>query len=72
MPGPGIRMDIEVSKFLRELFKDKESLKIFRQFWNRGVITYLADRNAINDFGVYINVRDSVKKVAQWLATGKN
>lgn len=85
MPGPGIKMNkvnvatsIEASKFLKELFKDKESLKIFRQFWNRGIIICLADRYHVADRYcvdgrgvIWVNARDSVKKVAEWLKTGK-
>ncbi len=39
---------IEARKFLWELAKDEESLKIFRQFWDKGIKIYLADKNIVN------------------------
>ncbi len=61
-----------VKNFLKELLVDNDAKKIFRQFSKTNVCIFLSDGYAIGDGYVKVRCNDGVKKVAQWLATGKN
>jgi len=57
--------------FLKELFEDKDSLRIFHYFSVAGIRIHLSDKYIIGSGYVHINARDGVKKTAKWLAEGK-
>jgi hypothetical protein len=63
--------DAEAIDFFNELLADEGSQKIFREFTKAGINIYLIRGYDISSGAVWIDVRDGVKKVAKWLATGK-
>ncbi len=64
--------DAVLIDFIYALLNDEESQKVFRQFSKEGVLIYLTAEYKIGDEFVYVDITKGVKKVAQWLATGKN
>ncbi len=71
---PGVFVDKRIGlAFLTELWlADKETKNIFRKYYKAGIYILLTDENYVSTGGtVCINANDSVKKAAQWLATGK-
>lgn len=67
----GYADDAVLIYFLYALLNDEESQKVFRQFSKAGVLIYLTDEYKIGDEFVYVDITKGVKKVAEWLKTGK-
>ncbi|MDP1629740.1 MAG: hypothetical protein Q8L57_03920, partial [bacterium] len=63
--------EIEGKDFLLALLEDEESQKIFRQFSEAGITIIVGNRYDIFDGFVKINVKDGVKKAAEWLEKGQ-
>lgn len=73
----GLRVDLslpdkEAISFLRNLLKDEESQKIFRQFSRAGITIFVSNHNYyVSKDTVFLNAADGVKKAAEWLENSK-
>jgi len=54
--------------FLKELFADKESQKIFREYSKKGIMIFVGKKYQVYKFGyVTVDVNDGVKSIAEKL-----
>lgn len=63
--------DVQVFDFLHELLADEESQRIFREFSKAGISIYLDKEYDVFHGGVWVDIKDGVKKTSEWLAKGK-